>query len=355
MNSGISEVKRLVLIGLMVALAAFTANAQQTSTPTISILDSTREQDGLSGPVRRVQTEVVKLSVKAGNVLEEPRMLLEVTTYDPQGARIANVYYPINTATFKGNQEFAYDDQGHVKEVTLRDDAGRVLSREAISYEFDSFGNWVKMNNSLVIFDGGKLVYEPTETTYRSISYYYDDSVANIVKSSTSPAKNAQSPTTTPVGADPTSTRNSASQALPKSAEARSRTSGPATDPTPELKRGVEVNAGPTAQAYQMPATPPPASRPAVSRGVVDGKPISLPKPIYPRTALANGLFGRVVVEITIDEQGRVVNARALSGNAILRISALAAARLARFEPTLLSGQPVTVTRLIDYDFNKPN
>jgi TonB family protein len=345
MYFGIPEVKRLAVIVLMVAIVAVNVGAQQKastdpSTPPISILDSTREQDGLSGPVRRVQTEVVKLSVKAGNVVEEPRMLLEVTTYDPQGARIANVYYPINTATFKGNQEFAYDDQGHVKEVTLRDDAGRVLSREAISYEFDSFGNWVKMNSSLVIFDGVKLVYEPTETTYRSISYYYDDSVANIVKSSTSPARSAQTPTATPVGADPTLSKAS---------------SEPAEDPAPEAKREVEVRAGATAQAYQLPATPLPSTKPTVSRGVVDGKPISLPKPVYPRTALANGLFGRVVVQITVDEQGRVLNARALSGNPIFWTSVLTAARLARFEPTLLSGQPVKVTRLIDYDFNKPN
>ncbi len=352
MRFGKLDVNRLVSIVLMVTLAAVTAvaaGAQQNastdpSKSTISILDSTREQDGLSGPVRRVQTEVVKLSVKAGNVVEEPRMLLEVTTYDPQGARIANVYYPINTATFKGNQEFAYDDQGHVKEVTLRDDAGHVLSREAVTYEFDSFGNWVKMNNSLVIFDGGKLVYEPTETTYRSISYYYDDSVANIVKSSTSPTKRTQSPTAIPVGADPKS-KNKNFSSLNDAAKSA------ATD----VRRDVEVSAGPTAQAYQMPAAALLSNKPEGSRGVVDGKPISLPKPIYPRAALANGLFGRVVVEITVDEKGYVVKARALSGNTILRNSALMAARHARFEPSLLSGQPVKVTRLVDYDFNKPD
>lgn len=349
MRVGILELNRLVLIVLMVAFAAISASAQQNastdpSKSTISILDSTREQDGLSGPVRRVQTEVVKLSVKAGKVIEEPRMLLEVTTYDPQGTRIANVYYPINTATFKGNQEFAYDDQGHVKEVTLRDDAGHILSREAVTYEFDSFGNWVKMNNSLVIFDGGKLVYEPTEKTYRSISYYYDDSVANIVKSSTSPTTRTQSPTAIPVGADPKS-KNKNSSSLNDAGKSA------ATD----VRREVEVSAGPTAQAYQVPAPPLLSNKPQGSRGVVDGKPISLPKPIYPRAALANGLFGRVVVEIIVDEKGYVVKARALSGNTILRNSALTAARHARFEPSLLSGQPVKVTRLIDYDFNKPD
>lgn len=141
--------------------------------------------------------------------------------------------------------------------------------------------------------------------------------------------------------------------------EAGKRSIGSVSEPAKrtgrEVDHKVEVSASPTAQGYLMTVKPLPSRKPENSRGVVDGKPISLPKPVYPRTALANGLFGRVVVELTIDEKGYVINARAVRGNAMLRPSALTAARNARFEPTLLSGQPVKVTRLIDYDFNKPN
>jgi protein TonB len=55
---------------------------------------------------------------------------------------------------------------------------------------------------------------------------------------------------------------------------------------------------------------------------------------------------------VTIDEQGKVIAARAISGHSILHGSAVAAARRARFAPTKLSGQPVKVTGIINYRFN---
>jgi protein TonB len=307
-------------------------------------------------------------------------MLLEVTTYDPQGKRIWNVYYPVSTGSFKGNQEFTYDEQGHVKEMTLRDDAGRVLSREAYDYEFDKFGNWTRMTSSLVIFEDGKLVHEPFEKTYRVISYYYDDSVAKIVKSSASPTDTSLAATTAgaiekPKAIDVKSssgeTREEVKQTpairqpdfvgqtppgRPKSDIAHAEGAKVATVAEPKGPRGVDVSAS-AEQAYQVPPAPisqPSPSKPKISGGVVTGKVLSLPKPVYPREAVTRGVFGKVVVEVTVDEQGRVIDARALSGIQLFRSSAIDAARLARFGPTLLSGQPVKATRIISYDFNKP-
>ena len=372
----------LAIFGGCVAVRAQDNSIVQPAQSSVSILDSTREQDGLLGPVRRVYTEMTKASENAGGAAEGPRMLLEITTYDPQGKRIWNVYYPIGTGSFKGNQELAYDEQGHVKEMTLRDDAGHILSREAYTYEFDSFGNWTRMSSSLVIFEAGKIVYEPFEVAYRTIAYYYDDSVAQIVKSSAStstppivtPSDTAvdKSKTTggvttsvdTPDITKPKSSTGSTDNALAKPAntlpnanaktdEVKQETPG---DNGVEGKREVDVIANPTTQAYQMPEQPiakDTSSKQTVSGGVVHGKVLSLPKPVYPAVAMARGVLGRVVVEVTLDEQGRVVDARALSGSPVLRASAVAAARLARFEPTLLSGQPVKATRLIDYDFRK--
>lgn len=377
----------LTLLGFAVLSAAISTSAQQrvADDPTkssVSLLDSTREQDGLSGPVRRVHTEMSRLSVNAGNVVEEPRMLLEVTTYDPQGKRIWNIYYPVNTGSFKGNQEFAYDEQGHVTEMTLRDETGRVLSREAYTYDFDKLGNWTKMTSSLVIFEAGKLIFEPFETTYRAISYYYDDSVAQIVKSSSSPAGQPVPAPTITVTENPTSTASKTASGETRGAPKQQPSTnsegavgsnptipppnnnlrpddskvGTALDEESEARRNVEVTAS-REQAFQIPASPisPPSStKPTVSGGVVNGKIVSLPKPVYPKEALVRGVFGKVVVEVTIDEQGRVIDARSLSGNPLLRSSAEYAARLARFGPTLLSGQPVKATRLVNYDFNRP-
>ena len=88
-----------------------------------------------------------------------------------------------------------------------------------------------------------------------------------------------------------------------------------------------------------------------ISGGVLNGKAITLPKPSYPEIARKSRIPGRVVVGVTIDEQGNVIEAHAVSGHRLLREAAVEAAREARFTPTLLSGQPVLVTGTISYDF----
>jgi TonB family protein len=58
-----------------------------------------------------------------------------------------------------------------------------------------------------------------------------------------------------------------------------------------------------------------------------------------------------VVVQVTIDENGSVIAAHAVSGHPLLQAAAVGAARQARFSPTKLSGQPVKVTGVIQYNF----
>lgn len=89
-----------------------------------------------------------------------------------------------------------------------------------------------------------------------------------------------------------------------------------------------------------------------VSNGVVNGKAVSLPKPTYPPAASAVNASGTVNVQVTIDESGNVISASAVSGHALLRQSAEAAARSSKFAPTILAGQPMKVTGIIVYNFN---
>jgi periplasmic protein TonB len=96
--------------------------------------------------------------------------------------------------------------------------------------------------------------------------------------------------------------------------------------------------------------TPTPRTAP-ISGGVLNGKAISLPKPQYPPIARAAHAAGTVVVQVLIDENGSVVSAKAVSGHPLLQAVAVAAARQARFSPTKLSGQPVKVTGVIQYNF----
>lgn len=101
---------------------------------------------------------------------------------------------------------------------------------------------------------------------------------------------------------------------------------------------------------------PPPAPTPKkitapISGGVLNGKAISLPKPQYPAIARTARASGQVTVQVTIDENGSVISARAVGGHPLLQAAAVQAARGARFSPTKLSGQPVKVTGVITYNF----
>jgi len=116
---------------------------------------------------------------------------------------------------------------------------------------------------------------------------------------------------------------------------------------------GTVVTAPPVRIADEPPppaATPTPPRAP-ISGGVLNGKAISLPKPAYPPIARAAHAAGTVVVQVLIDENGNVVSAHAVSGHPLLQAVAVGAARQARFSPTKLSGQPVKVTGVIQYNF----
>jgi protein TonB len=116
---------------------------------------------------------------------------------------------------------------------------------------------------------------------------------------------------------------------------------------------GTGVATGPTSVsiADEPPPPPPKPPRAPISGGVLNGKAISLPKPAYPAIARQAHASGTVVVQVTIDENGNVISAAAVSGHPLLRGVAIQAARGARFSPTKLSGQPVKVTGVITYNF----
>jgi len=112
----------------------------------------------------------------------------------------------------------------------------------------------------------------------------------------------------------------------------------------------------PPGPSLDEPPPPPPKPTPTprrapISGGVLNGKAISLPKPPYPAIAKAARASGTVTVQVTIDESGKVISARAVGGHPLLQQAAVQAAYGARFSPTQLSGQPVKVTGVITYNF----
>jgi protein TonB len=99
-----------------------------------------------------------------------------------------------------------------------------------------------------------------------------------------------------------------------------------------------------------LPEKPKPTPK-TISKGVITGLALALPKPAYPPIARKLGIQGTVAVQVLIDETGQIISAKAISGSPFLADAAQKAAFQARFSPTRLSDQPVKVSGVITYNF----
>jgi protein TonB len=124
---------------------------------------------------------------------------------------------------------------------------------------------------------------------------------------------------------------------------------GPGTGSNPGLATGSTND---LEEKSPPPAAPKPEKKNTiVSGGAMAGKATHLPKPVYSAAAKAVGAQGSVSVQILVDETGKVISAKAASGNPFLRPAAVEAAWKAKFNPATLSGVPVKVTGIITYNF----
>lgn len=85
------------------------------------------------------------------------------------------------------------------------------------------------------------------------------------------------------------------------------------------------------------------SDRKTVSGAVVNGRAIHRATPEYPPIAKQARAQGDVIVQLTVDEEGYVIAAAAVSGHPLLQQAAVRAVKQYRFEPTLLDGVPVKV------------
>ena len=116
-----------------------------------------------------------------------------------------------------------------------------------------------------------------------------------------------------------------------------------------EVAEAMEVVGRMRAEAEPKPS--PGDSRPTLQGGVINGKALVKPQPDYPEAARRQRIGGAVAIKITVDEQGRVVEAVPMCAHPILMKAAQEAALRARFTPTTLNGVPVRVKGLITYRF----
>lgn len=95
-----------------------------------------------------------------------------------------------------------------------------------------------------------------------------------------------------------------------------------------------------------------------ISRGVyinVDqDKALVKAEPIYPAIAKQINASGKVQVSAIIDENGRVIEAKAISGHPVLRSAAEDAARKWVFKPTEVGGKPSQVMSILTFNFTAP-
>lgn len=330
--------------------------------PVSAAVESDRVKDGLAGPVRRVRTEVAK--VLSANGTEDKRVVLETASYDIKGGKTENQYFPVAGSALTGKEVYKYDDKGNISEMTLLNGDGSLMSREVYKYDYDSIGNWTKMTTSVAVVESGKVTFEPTEVTYRSIMYYLDENMLKVAQpaapSVTAPA-NANAVKADLAGskvqpvnkpANPQAV-NKLAPSLPAVNSSALRSS--ALGPAPVASNGAG-SAAPKQTVVALDAEPPAAIQPKpmlkpVSGGVLNGKAVTLPSPTYPDMAKRTRTAGVVIVEVVVDESGKVISAQATSGPGILREAAVQAAMKARFSVTTLSGNPVKVAGLINYKF----
>lgn len=129
-------------------------------------------------------------------------------------------------------------------------------------------------------------------------------------------------------------------------------------EPEPEAEEKDTVPAGSTAPTVTRPREVRPAERPAVAAGVQRLAPATLSaiatrktSPRYPAAATSARIEGVVIVEVEVDESGRVTSARAVSGNGVLRPAAVEAAKTWLFQPTVVEGVPTKVIGTLSFNF----
>ena len=351
------------------------SHAQDPATRTlasVSLEGGNKDQDGLTGPVRRVRSETARIMVKDGRMIEGPRVLRSITTYDPKGLKVDSVAYPLEGSSVGGREQYQYDTKGNIVQMILRGDDGAILTKENYEYELDELGNWKKMTSSVAVYENGKVSYEPIEVTYRTITYYYAQAVDKLTASPKAHAGDTTTPTpantTASRVAPPTTPRNSAAAAMNK---AKEEISSPAANEkkavSEEPLSSVPANKVATEESYKTVSDKKPAPAPSapttpdaaisvnyVTEEILRDASISLPKPDYSSAARLARAGGTVEVHVIVDEKGEVVTARSMSGHPLLKDAAEAAARKATFSRAKLSAEPGRVYGIINYDFGAP-
>jgi protein TonB len=144
------------------------------------------------------------------------------------------------------------------------------------------------------------------------------------------------------------------------STEARSTQPAAAISDEPLRPEDIALPSGTGVGEAQLPG---PGSRsfaaavaepPRLVRAIADVRPprkLAGADPVYPPLARTARVEGTVVLECTIDRDGRIGAIRMLSGHPLLNAAAVDAVTGWRYTPTLLNGVPVSVLMTVTVEF----
>jgi TonB family protein len=289
------------------------------------------------------QYRVVDEATNKCELIGEPRLFNVVLKFDAEGNRVGEdkfaasgngvekKVYKFDTennadelAIYGNDNAFlsrcveVYDKQDRPFEKVCYNEEGAILARESYDVkEFDSKGNWVKRIETIWQMKDGKPVAIGKLVSYRTILYYPPG--ATLARGETPKREVAGSET--------------AKSNLPKSETAKTETVQPATE--------------------QKIEQPPVSATPAMAGETVGPKAVKKAEPVYPAFARNANVSGTVVVEVVIDEKGKVTRADAVSGPLQLRQAAADAAKRWEYQPATTNGKPVQSTTRITFNFTR--
>jgi len=117
---------------------------------------------------------------------------------------------------------------------------------------------------------------------------------------------------------------------------------------------GLLTSAGRTSNPPTAPlsALAPAALAPvSPAKTVRDPKMISSTRPVYPATARQSNIQGSGTVSVSIDENGKVVSAKALNGPLLLRQAAVDSVKGWKYSPGLVDGKPAPSQVTVGVEF----
>ena len=102
------------------------------------------------------------------------------------------------------------------------------------------------------------------------------------------------------------------------------------------------------------PDLPKPMPRPPIKVGsnVQESKLIRRVEPVYPELAKQARVQARVVLVVTVDEEGNISEIKVTRGHPLLYEAAVTAVRQWKYSPTLLNGEPVPVMAIVTVTFS---